>query len=81
MPNANFLSLTFSSSQENDLLARSVKRIKESDVAPPTLSKEESMADAAAAAPSYRDKLLLDRIVETPDVDLSFDAISDYLDE
>ncbi|GKV43678.1 hypothetical protein SLEP1_g50939 [Rubroshorea leprosula] len=46
-----------------------------------SLSKEESMEEAATTAPSYKDKLLVDGVVENSSDDLSFDAILDYLDE
>ncbi|GKU88054.1 hypothetical protein SLEP1_g2363 [Rubroshorea leprosula] len=81
MANANFLSLKFSSTQETDLLARSVKRVKGPSVDVPYSSKEETMAEAASTAPSYRDKLLLDGLIDSSNVDLSFDAIPEYFDE
>ncbi|GLU14219.1 hypothetical protein SLE2022_308020 [Rubroshorea leprosula] len=81
MANANFLSLKFSSPQETDLLARSVKRVKGPFVDIPSSSKKETMADAASTAPSYKDKLLLDGLIDSPNVDHSFDAILEYFDE
>ncbi|GKV52341.1 hypothetical protein SLEP1_g58930 [Rubroshorea leprosula] len=64
-----------------DQLDRSVKRIKNVNLIATAPSKEEHMVEAAANPQSYRDKLICDGSFETPDKDLSFDAILEYLDE
>ncbi|GKV41414.1 hypothetical protein SLEP1_g48952 [Rubroshorea leprosula] len=81
MANSNVLSLTFRSPQEKDQLDRSVKRIKNVNLIATAPSREEHMAEAAANPQSYRDKLICNGSFETPDEDLSFDAIPEYLDE
>ncbi|GKU90851.1 hypothetical protein SLEP1_g4795 [Rubroshorea leprosula] len=81
MANSNVLSLTFHSPQEKDQLDQSVKRIKNVNLIATTPSKEEHMAEAATNPLSYRDKLTYDGSFESPNEDLSFDAILEYLDE
>ncbi|GKV21615.1 hypothetical protein SLEP1_g31576 [Rubroshorea leprosula] len=78
---SGFLSLTFPSVQENDLLVRSTKKIKNSQEIPRSTATEEVMTDINAQNLSYKDKLLLNGIEGNVDENLSFDAMPDYLEE
>ncbi|GLU16968.1 hypothetical protein SLE2022_333700 [Rubroshorea leprosula] len=67
---SGFLSLTFPSVQENDLLVQSTKKIKNlQDISESTV--EEVMADANAHNLSYKDKLLLNGMEDNVDENLS----------
>ncbi|GKV18821.1 hypothetical protein SLEP1_g29153 [Rubroshorea leprosula] len=78
---SNALSLIFPSSQENDLLAWSVKRVKNVNSIVSASTQEEHMAKVEANPLSYTDKLLCDGSTKSSDMDLSFDAFLEYLDE
>ncbi|GKV21616.1 hypothetical protein SLEP1_g31577 [Rubroshorea leprosula] len=78
---SGFLSLTFPSVQENDLLVRSTKKIKNSQEIPGSTATEEVMTNINAQNLSYKDKLLLNGIEGIVDENLSFDAMPDYLEE
>ncbi|GKV41421.1 hypothetical protein SLEP1_g48958 [Rubroshorea leprosula] len=60
---------------------RSVKRIKDTNANSVTLPTDEAMVEVPNLMLSYRDKLLLDGVPEEANVDLSSDAIPEFLEE